>query len=678
MSTDDHTDPRADDVENISFSATELDDIVNSAEITEENIADDDLEEYGVWVKVGPEDVAESADDLPSAENDAPLTDLDEAEEDFLTEEEESLLGELGDVDGEAKRDASDAGALADADAMIGTNDDLDLDIPDVEDPVEGEEREEEPELDTDFELAEVESAAAGDEPSIDIAADDGGDAIEVPLTDDISTETGELGDLADLGTDESVPLAIDNAPAAPADPAAGDTASLLAKMERELLAIMEEITDVKRELSELRKGGMSSAEPKSEPTGFFDGDDDETIALTGDELDNILSSADITEEIAEAEDAPAALDLGGEADASAGVGTDVDLGTDDALGTDVDLGTGVDLDIDLGVDTETADTEAELATESAAPEIDLEIGDIGGDEDSADSLIDGEDLLGGDALGDTDTGTGDEGFDLEVELDAPAADPPPAVEELVLDDEPMAAEAEELVLDEAPVAEPEELMLEDEPAAAEREGLVLEEEPPAEPEELILDEEPTPVEAEELILEEEPAAAEPAEAVPGTIELEEEIAGGEDALELVEELEASEPEIELAPAADAAEVADVDLNIDDDDQSLELVDEQPLDLEAAGDGDDGEVLEIEEVADEPAADISDELPDEHRGDAGTITLEGADAAVPDDLKQDIKSVLAYLDQLLDALPEDKIEEFAQSEHFGVYKKLFEELGLED
>ena len=32
----------------------------------------------------------------------------------------------------------------------------------------------------------------------------------------------------------------------------------------------------------------------------------------------------------------------------------------------------------------------------------------------------------------------------------------------------------------------------------------------------------------------------------------------------------------------------------------------------------------------------------------------------------------------LDALPEDKIEEFAQSEHFGVYKKLFEELGLED
>jgi len=38
--------------------------------------------------------------------------------------------------------------------------------------------------------------------------------------------------------------------------------------------------------------------------------------------------------------------------------------------------------------------------------------------------------------------------------------------------------------------------------------------------------------------------------------------------------------------------------------------------------------------------------------------------------------VLSYLDQLLEALPEDKIKQFAQSEYFGVYKRLFEELGL--
>ena len=33
----------------------------------------------------------------------------------------------------------------------------------------------------------------------------------------------------------------------------------------------------------------------------FFDEDEDETIALTGDELDNILNTADITEGTAEA-----------------------------------------------------------------------------------------------------------------------------------------------------------------------------------------------------------------------------------------------------------------------------------------------------------------------------------------------------------------------------------------
>ncbi|HUH44121.1 MAG TPA: hypothetical protein VLZ44_03020, partial [Treponemataceae bacterium] len=45
-------------------------------------------------------------------------------------------------------------------------------------------------------------------------------------------------------------------------------------------------------------------------------------------------------------------------------------------------------------------------------------------------------------------------------------------------------------------------------------------------------------------------------------------------------------------------------------------------------------------------------------------------------IQEDIKSVLVYMDQLLENLPEDKIEEFAKSENFVVYKKLFTELGL--
>ena len=53
-------------------------------------------------------------------------------------------------------------------------------------------------------------------------------------------------------------------------------------------------------------------------------------------------------------------------------------------------------------------------------------------------------------------------------------------------------------------------------------------------------------------------------------------------------------------------------------------------------------------------------------------------AAISGEVRADVRSVLAYLDQLLDALPPDKVREFAQSEHFATYKKLFREFGLDD
>jgi len=45
-------------------------------------------------------------------------------------------------------------------------------------------------------------------------------------------------------------------------------------------------------------------------------------------------------------------------------------------------------------------------------------------------------------------------------------------------------------------------------------------------------------------------------------------------------------------------------------------------------------------------------------------------------LRKDLKGVLSYMDGLLESLPDDKIEEFAKSEHFDTYRKLFRELGL--
>ena len=51
-------------------------------------------------------------------------------------------------------------------------------------------------------------------------------------------------------------------------------------------------------------------------------------------------------------------------------------------------------------------------------------------------------------------------------------------------------------------------------------------------------------------------------------------------------------------------------------------------------------------------------------------------STIPNNLQKEIKSVLSYMDQLLENLPEEKIAEFAQSEQFETYKKLFKELGL--
>ncbi len=45
-------------------------------------------------------------------------------------------------------------------------------------------------------------------------------------------------------------------------------------------------------------------------------------------------------------------------------------------------------------------------------------------------------------------------------------------------------------------------------------------------------------------------------------------------------------------------------------------------------------------------------------------------------MHEEIKSVLSYMDRLLESLPEEKISEFAQSEYFDRYKKLFTDLGI--
>jgi hypothetical protein len=61
---------------------------------------------------------------------------------------------------------------------------------------------------------------------------------------------------------------------------------------------------------------------------------------------------------------------------------------------------------------------------------------------------------------------------------------------------------------------------------------------------------------------------------------------------------------------------------------------------------------------------------------AKTAEADAGDIDIPANFKSELKSVLSYMDRLLESLPESKIEEFAKSEYFDSYKKIFKELGL--
>ncbi|HWP68605.1 MAG TPA: hypothetical protein VN437_04830 [Rectinemataceae bacterium] len=55
---------------------------------------------------------------------------------------------------------------------------------------------------------------------------------------------------------------------------------------------------------------------------------------------------------------------------------------------------------------------------------------------------------------------------------------------------------------------------------------------------------------------------------------------------------------------------------------------------------------------------------------------EPAGQFIPEKSLEEIKSLLGYLDRLLESLPEEKIDEFARSEYFELYRKIFEFFSL--
>jgi hypothetical protein len=165
---------------------------------------------------------------------------------------------------------------------------------------------------------------------------------------------------------------------------------------------------------------------------------------------------------------------------------------------------------------------------------------------------------------------------------------------------------------------------------------------------EAVLDEELTPeIQTDDVDLEALAAEAEELEGTPVS-------AVSTDDLD-IGELESVPDEPETAPSAAEEIEIPFEAEVPTPSPEVDAELEQILDAEEVGDD---EITPSKSPAAAPAASAK-------QGDA-----------IPDNLKEEIRTVLKYMDNLLEALPDEKIQEFAKSDYFVMYKKLFEDLGL--
>ena len=475
------------------------------------------------------------------------------------------------------------------------------------------------------------------------------------------------------------------------------------AREEKAFQRIQAELSDIKRELADLKDvlratqaaatppppppERETAAQPEAGSGGFFDEDEDETIALTGDELDNILHTAEFTEQ----------------------EGQDIEL--DESFFDPHTTPTSSEPAFEIEGSEDMVDELANLDIEEELSEI-AELEDSTDFDDSNEIEID---LSSFDSEvpspSETVLASEEDPFDqqdpeLEEELGSIPNDYFPTPEETSSEPEPLSIDEQELTPREPvePWETPTETINDDE-LGADLSQIDISAELDDLPEELIddtsLPEEPlpaieatpqTPEEIEAFIAGEQPVTAEEGESSLDT-PFEEELS--EETVDTLLDEFSNDIEIEDAPTEEEQPLTEAALTEDDFDQFATSVEEdlnqsEEISLDADFDGIEnfavdeqslpGEAREVESEILLPEG-ISEREPSP-MGAPELATTQGSShvtsiADLPSDLKQEIRSVLSYMDQLLEALPDDKIEEFAHSEHFEVYKRLFDELGLE-
>ena len=455
---------------------------------------------------------------------------------------------------------------------------------------------------------------------------------------------------------------------------------------------------------------------PEPETNGFFSGDDqDETIALSGNELDNIMNTADFTEvheESAETEEVPVESSAYSETEETA----DTDLKEENPFEEtpEITMEEFSPLEEKLSSDLEVSDEEVssfedETAEASDTPEAEsfdtdftdsTPFGDLAeGADDSEHSETDSglsidmnnesleePDLSSLETDGleseitipkvddiseSTEEGSssilvessGDDFMDSVSDSEQPEAPVFEAAEtasnELSEEAAPLFDESESLDSLLGSETEPEQLAENTEneiPSVTD--FAELSEESPAEP---VLEDTDSPAEeiAEESPVEEAAEIPESEEVQPAA---ETEIAGTVEAdTDTFEELSLEDSSIDsfLAPEAEISDSLS--------EENVNYLNEGENFAES-----DAESMEETAAESETSKEAIPEKNEESVPAAATET----DKPVSAELKNDIRSVLLYMDQLLENLPEDKIVEFAKSEQFTTYKRLFSELGL--
>ena len=586
-----------------SFESLDLDDFLSDDSPAESNHEEgaDPAEEEPIDL-----DFTDDAEEVPAAEEDEePPAGLENFSEISLEDFEDA---DHGDGSLEVVEDFDDI--LADDDAGKSSNTEKRSDSSTIDLSVTVDDDADKLQSFTDVSSQVVENNADipifGGEEKSDTAAGDAAffDDVEAVQKDLLSPQQSDA---------HAAPAAESAAASVPADPVhsavADDKATAL------LMKIADEISDLRAELNSLKAGfaahtnvGAAENSPvqeepvaETESSGFFSDDDtDETISLTGDELNNILITADFTEEKNTEEDEAV-----------------------EPVSEDYEIPPVLTKDIVPEID------ETDEASVTSDAEFEASITEHSKDSIADAAAVEGEKALAADPV-----------FNVEA---APITSLPEDLS--YLDDDQSAdstgAEVTEGVIAQGEAADRKEALKADEDQFSQEDADIESFDIPSE---------------QEIILPEAESASIDTEAAPTIHELQ----ADEDFANPFED-PASIPELEDELIEEPFEADPIVPSKVFEETKVE---DQPDDID--------ELSELEEAIEEPELEVTKQ---DTLLQAATRKREQT-VSMPLELKNEIKSVLAYMDQLLEALPEQKIEEFAKSEYFETYKHLFEELGI--